>query len=651
MLERKRRSFEAITLLLVLWATFLSTAFRSAVFAQDSEAQSGSKLIISSTDSSTAPTIVLRVYGIDQEGNPVSLSEETVDIFHDGQAVSEVEIAGGYQAGTLTIFVVDVPPGVTAHLPAIQQAIEEYASPPNMDERVDYIAVYRVDESEAFQLQSPVNFYNAIRNFFSTPLEPQSGPTALVDSLGSLPDKVAALRPKGDMVTSIVVITDGTDAVSTQFDPDEIGQNAAELGILIHTIWVENENLQPFSHQAGQAYLSQLAADSGGLSARLDEPDELQAIWNRIADFRTHTVIQYAPEDISAGDHEVVVSLRSDPNVKAVASVNVAAAAPSVVIDLPPESRNLTLPNLDEPVELTFSTSVSWLDGQDREVTGAQLLVNGVLIQEIEAEDIGRFSVEVSNFNYGPNVVQVAIMDELGQQARSPAVSLNVDQGATLVPEEIRAGGLLDESVFRIALACIVALLLLLLLALALAASRRWRILNRLGLSRLLRRAPVLDSAYGDAAQMQRYGRRTGRLRGNLNKDASPADYGYQTETGLPAATATANAEDLTGEPAFPYLEVLEAVTRMPPIIQLTHPEHRIGRSPAQADIAFENDITVSRIHATITLEGSDYRLYDEGSTSGTWINDQAVPEYGYQLMDGDEIRLGAVIMRYRQPS
>jgi pSer/pThr/pTyr-binding forkhead associated (FHA) protein len=99
-----------------------------------------------------------------------------------------------------------------------------------------------------------------------------------------------------------------------------------------------------------------------------------------------------------------------------------------------------------------------------------------------------------------------------------------------------------------------------------------------------------------------------------------------------------------------PYLEVLESVTRMPPIIDLTAVEHRIGRSPAQADIVFENDITVSRLHASIILENEVYRIYDEGSTSGTWINEQAVTNKGHTLKDGDEIRLGAAVLRYRLP-
>ena len=98
-----------------------------------------------------------------------------------------------------------------------------------------------------------------------------------------------------------------------------------------------------------------------------------------------------------------------------------------------------------------------------------------------------------------------------------------------------------------------------------------------------------------------------------------------------------------------PYLEILTSVTRMPPSIDLTAVEHRIGRNPKEADIAFENDITVSRLHSAILLEGNDYRIYDKDSTSLTLVNGQKVPGFGYQLMDGDEIRLGEVVMRYHR--
>jgi pSer/pThr/pTyr-binding forkhead associated (FHA) protein len=41
--------------------------------------------------------------------------------------------------------------------------------------------------------------------------------------------------------------------------------------------------------------------------------------------------------------------------------------------------------------------------------------------------------------------------------------------------------------------------------------------------------------------------------------------------------------------------------------------------------------------------------LFDENSTSGSWVNGRQVPEYGVELADGDEIHLGAVHMMFRQ--
>ena len=97
------------------------------------------------------------------------------------------------------------------------------------------------------------------------------------------------------------------------------------------------------------------------------------------------------------------------------------------------------------------------------------------------------------------------------------------------------------------------------------------------------------------------------------------------------------------------HLEVIDAQTLMPEELNLGDTEVRIGRSPQQSHIAFRDDITVSRYHAVLRLEGNRYRIYDAGSTSGTYVNGRQVPEYGLQLVDGDEIQLGAVRMRYRQ--
>jgi hypothetical protein len=588
------------------WLVLLSTLllWPSALAAQ----APGGRLVISHSDVSSAPTVLLRAYGMDAQGAPIQFNSQNIQITHNGQPVSNAEVIGTHPAGTLTVFLIDLAPGLDDQLPAIQAAIQQYAASPNMQERVDYLAIYRVGETAAAEMLAPTHFYNAIINFFTDPLEVQTSPTALVDSLGLLLDQVEGMKPAPEMVASVVVITDGTDAVSTQFQPEELAGKAAGLWIPVHTIWVQNAQLQAAGHEAGRAYLDELAAGSRGLAARLDDPAAVQAIWDRINAFRDHHLIQYASSSAAGGQQQVVLSLSADPSVQASTEVNIPATAPSVTLNLPAEQRELTLESPGQIVELPLAAAVSWLDGQERQVATADLVVNGVVVQQLDVERLDEFTAQIGNLNVGSNTLQVAVVDELGQRATSPIVRLSVSQGpATTPPEQAptQGGGALLPLIVAAAL---------LLAAIGVVS---WRLMR----------------ARREAAEM--------------NGEAPSA--AREPGKGAPRPAAAVAGRQTSTEPKEAYLEVLQAATRVPRAMRLSHGEHRLGRSPAQADLLFENDVTVSRLHAGIILEGSDYRLYDLGSTSGTFVNDQPVPEYGHLLADGDEIRVGDVWLRYRQ--
>lgn len=604
--REKQHLLQVVMSLVLLVGVFLAAIPASVARAQ--EGQSQGHLVISSSDSDSVPAIILRAFGLDNDGNALQFAADNISVTHNGVPVSDVAVVDDYKAGTFTIIVVDVPPGVEAQMATLQETIEQFTSPPNMEEPVDYVALYQIGETEAAQLLPPTNFYNTIRNFFANPLTTQSGPTALLDSLGALLNDASTIAPKDGLLTSIVLITDGTDVVSSQYDGDAIGRLADELGIPIHSIWLENENLQSFSHEAGRNFLNELAARSGGVAARLDDPNGIQTIWDRIGSFRNHAVIQYRPENIAGGTYEVTLSWNSDPAIQDTTSVTIASDAPSVQLDLPPEERQLVLENLDDPITLTLSAVVTWLDGQERELSNAQLLVNGVVVEDIKVNDIDRFRAEIGNLSYGPNTIQVAVEDESGQKATSPEITLTVSEGETALPEGATSGGPSGSRVVSLILSCLIIILLLVLLGLIVYTIYR-------------RRSP---------------GGRSVR-RGKGQQDQPPS--------------RVTKPKDMVQGPfsGAPYLEVVSSVTRMPMMIELTGAEHRIGRSPNQSDISFENDITVSRMHATIVLEGNDYRIYDEKSTGGTFVNGQPVPGYGSQLLDGDEIQLGDVVLRYHR--
>jgi hypothetical protein len=634
MCEQKR----ALVISLLLTSIISLMVITSPIIGQGSAGQ----LLITGSDDSSAPTVRLHVYAVDSQGNPVTLDKQSIVVRHNGEEVNNVSIVNPYEAGTFTLFIIDIPEGVAPYIPTIQDGIRQYANDPTMKEQVDYVAVFAVDELAATQILEPGSFHNGVANAFASPLTPMTGATALIDSVMGLLNNVSTLKPNPDMVTHMVLMSDGTDVVSTQFEAPDIPRKAAEIGIPIHTIVLNNQSLSAADKEAGRGYLSQIAAGTRAISTTLSTTEDLQPVWNRISSFRNQTTIQYSVENAMGGDYLVEVSLRDNPAVKAETTVTFPPGAPSVSINLPPEGRNITLPNLDQPINLSISAAVSWLDGAEREITKAQLLVNGIVVQDIDANDLEQFDATINNLQYGLNQIQVAVVDDQGSRAISPEISLTVEQGETEIPESVAPSSLPERIWQRISGAAvfvggcfIVVFLLILLIGITIVAQRS-TLVRRLGIVSLMRRIPFLRSYFPDVYRAQGQLRRADRAQQQLRRYSSDVK-GSRSKSGRAARHIA-------------FLEVIESNTTLPSRIDLEEVEAHLGRSASQANVVFKNDATVSRIHATITQEGNDYRIYDEQSTSGTWVNEQRVPEYGLQLMDGDEIRLGAVRLRFRQP-
>jgi hypothetical protein len=615
--------------------------------AQEEAVAPPARIFITDVQAESAPTIDLLAYGVDGQGNPASLTAQPLLVQHGEERISDVQIAGTVDQGTFTLFILDITPGTSGLINDVQQAIERFAAEPYMRESMDYVAVFRIGETAAVQMQEPTPFHNSVRNLFADPIQPTSGSTALIDSVVTLLNNFHTLPAPGGLAPSVVIISDGTDTVSSQFRRDDLPNTAFRLGIPIHTIWVNNTVLQQASRNDGRDYLSLVASGTGGRHASVTDVDQVNAIWGQIARFRSRTILRYTVANPRGGENPIVLSLANNLAVQDSATVTLSAGAPSVVINLPPESREMTLANLNEPVTLSFSTSLSWLDGVDRSLRSAELLVNGLVVQSIDVNRIARFDATISNFVYGENRVQIVVIDEQGSRAVSPEIVLTVNQGAvTELPEAVQPPSTTQQWGERLSGSwtyiggCLAVLFIVAMLIFLTWAVRRFSILRRLGVLSLLRQIPFLRPYMKDVAKVQQVSQRAHSMKGRMGRYAP--DVKGSRDSGRQGAAAA-------GRPQ-PFLEVIEATTRGPSRFELTEVEMRIGRSPAQSEIAFENDITVSRIHSSIVQEGADYRIYDEQSTSGTWVNEQRAPEYGMQLVDGDEIRLGAVRLRFRQP-
>ncbi|HID53673.1 MAG TPA: hypothetical protein EYP41_16770, partial [Anaerolineae bacterium] len=122
------------------WIAVLTLIFGllagSAAAQDDEERPPVERLFITETNSERLPNIEMLMYGRDSQGNPLDLAVEPLTITNNGQPAGPTQYLGNEQVGVLTIFLIDIPTGVQAQLPAIQEAILQYAGPEFMVEQV-----------------------------------------------------------------------------------------------------------------------------------------------------------------------------------------------------------------------------------------------------------------------------------------------------------------------------------------------------------------------------------------------------------------------------------------------------------------------------------------------------------------------------------
>jgi hypothetical protein len=82
--------------------------------------------------------------------------------------------------------------------------------------------------------------------------------------------------------------------------------------------------------------------------------------------------------------------------------------------------------------------------------------------------------------------------------------------------------------------------------------------------------------------------------------------------------------------------------------VRLAEGQHLLGRD-GQVAVWLESP-TVSRQHARIRITSHAAMIEDLGSTNGTYVRDQRIAE-PWLLVDGDEIRLGSMLVTFRRPS
>jgi hypothetical protein len=125
-----------------------------------------------------------------------------------------------------------------------------------------------------------------------------------------------------------------------------------------------------------------------------------------------------------------------------------------------------------------------------------------------------------------------------------------------------------------------------------------------------------------------------------------------------PVSTASSAPAAVVAAPAAPATTAKLVVEADNATFDLSgKSEAMIGREDPVSNIYPDVDLTphggeeggVSRLHAKIFLQGSQYMIEDQNSTNFTFVNRQKLqPKTPTPINDGDEVRLGRVTMKFQ---
>lgn len=595
------------------------------------------------------PTISFNLIVSDgMRGRVEGLEESDFAVTEDGE---EVPITlDEFDAGVQVVFVLDASAstrqnGATGYsrLEEGKQVITSFAEE-RMVEGVDMVAVLAPESSTTIQKVAPLpddpldftTFRNTVRD--GTYLyELPAGVTAT--PLNDMVSRALSIleNDESGLHQAVVVMSDGVDVISDRQVSDTVNK-ANQLNIPIHTII-----FGPASNWGGEAEsnMKRLSLDTHGehmqLSSEGRRPDPLDELisqslaplYDNLESQRTQYHLTYSSVVFSPGRHELEVEV-GGRSTSAGFSINL--RPPVIEITQPQPGDQITRSTDDpnaatadiEPRTQMIAFNIGWPDGYVREITGVDLLVDGVAATDTCVPPCSQVTWNIADLPAGSHSVRIRVRDQLGLQAESEEIPVRIDiitptpvpptptpvptpaPTPTPVPscEEQYSGVDLvvqcykDEIISWMPLGISLVALILVII--------------------LVRRPPrVVSTVVKKVKEMtEPFFLERDQVRGS--------------------------------QPTKAILEVLEGDDSHTGPIEIVGENTRLGRDEALSQVVLD-DRSVSRLHARITEEEpGHFVLYDEGSTSGSYVNFEPVGIKGQWLQHDDIVNLGRVKMRFK---
>jgi hypothetical protein len=391
-----------------------------------------------------------------------------------------------------------------------------------------------------------------------------------------------------------------------------------------------------------------LTEPTGGAYAHMPNPTRTDELYEAIQQRATEAKISYRSSLDSSGVHTLAAEMAGS-RAEETFELDVEPPVVHLAIDNSrPIRRVAPEPNIPfeemEPTHQPLVAEVGWPDNYPRIMESTILLVNGqeMPVENIILGDDGllTFEWDIRFLEEGIYDLQVQVTDELGLQGISQALPLAIEiDRVEIMPTEPPPTAPPPEPTLQptpeasslpigaIAIGGGVLLLLFFLVALVVGLIL-WRGRRKAAGVGIAQPVAPLPSVSID-----------------------PMTAGAQSVPQIdPAVTYAVPPEFAAAEVAGAYLEVLENAPEYTTLIPVSGNNIALGRDAKRAQVAFD-DGSVSRLHARIMESRGVYRIYDEGSSSGTYVNYGRISLSSQILKDKDDIHLGRVHLRFHLAS
>lgn len=592
-------------------------------------AQGESRLEISVVDSSEFPDVRVAIIATDGESRRqpgiAGLALRENDLPVESYEVAELPV------GIELTFVIDANPDIEARdeggptrYEKVRDSILRFAEMYMDAAQLDRVSIIVPDGQDASVLLDRAIFPNEVINEINfAEIEPVAD-TPVNEMLTLAIDRAAESKEEGRF--QAILLYSDAGRLDSQLDYAFLSEQAQAIDAPIFVAI-----LGARADESEIANVTALTEPTRGGWVHMPQPEETDPLFEIIDGNRPQFEVTYRSALSTSGPRQIVAEV-DGAQAQSEVSLEIALPATEIVVDNSRPIRRVApepgAPLVEaDPSSQPIVAQVSWPDGYPRSVTEAVLIVDGkpqIAEATPAVDEGGLLSLEwdISELGEGSYELMVQVVDELGLEGQSaPLPMAIVVEG--LVPEELpeeiaptaapegevtTGDGLVNNlSLLTIGVAFAALFSAVIVLVVVIVLLRR-------------RQKEPVPTVQPPTAE------------------PSPVADHDATQVIMPAFAAQ--------KEVAAYLEPLENAPDHQGTIPVSGESVTIGRDAKLAQIVFA-DKSVSRLHARFMQSGGTFRLYDEGSASGTYVNYEQVGLTPQVLSNNDDIHIGRVHLRF----